>query len=1463
SAGGLESLERVFSELPEEPGLAFVIVQHLSPDFRSLMDEILGRQTSMPVRLSKDGERIEPNHVYLLPPGKEMTIEGGRLRLHEKTPDKKLAFPIDRFFESLAADAGTRAVAVVLSGTGSDGSRGIRTVKEHGGTVLVERPDTAKFDGMPLTAAATGSADRVLAATEVGQYLRMLGADEQGRYGRDGDRSVGVLQSILWLLHERTGIDFSLYKTTTVARRVDRRTSLCGLDSPEKYLERLRSDADELDALYCDLLIGVTEFFRDPDVFDAIEKQILPEILSSVATDRELRLWVAGCATGEEAYSLAILIVEACERLQRPVKAKIMATDIHQGSLAVASAGIYPPERIEKLSDDRRQRFFDKVPAGYRVRNSLRKLVIFAHHDLTRDAPFTRMHMITCRNMLIYLEQPAQRTVLSLLHFGLLVDGVLVLGLSETPDALIDEFTSIDERLRLFRKLRDVRLTESVEVLRVRSAGAPAEIRPLAKVNAADKSSLISVYDRLLDRYMPPSLLIESNYALVDVFAGAEQFLTVPKRRPSQNVLEMLPPEIASAVSAAVHHTISNRDEFRSTRVRLERDEQAQLIRLSVRPVPISHDSREHLLITLEPEGASETEATGHSAATRSGDDLSKQHVATLEGELAYTQEMLQATVEELQTSNEELQSTNEELVASNEELQSTNEELHSINEELYTVNAEHQKRLAELHESNSDMRHLLDGTEVGILFLDDRLHIRRLTSRITPVFRITDKDVGRALNDFAPNLQRPGLMRDIEKVLHGGESIEEEVRGQGGETYYLRVLPYRPRSARAPGDDVDSDAEPPSIGGVVITTTDITGLVNARSDVARLIAIVESSSDSIIGKDLNGTITSWNKGAEKLYGYRAEEAIGQSILMLFPDDQEHEFQEIMAKLQRGDRIERFETMRCTKDKRFVEVEVTISPILDPNGEIVGASSIARDVSSLKRAQRESEARQQRISLLLNSTAEAIYGIDNDGYCTFANPSCARMLGYDSPQQLIGQNIHQLIHHTRPDGSTYPIEECRIYRAFQQNSNTHVDDEVFWRADGTSFEAEYWSHPIRDGGEVSGAVVTFLDITERRQAEREMEQEAQQRERFLAMLSHELRNPLAAVLNAVHWMNAVEGPGADESTQAREIIDRQCRHMARLLDDLLDVSRIARGKIELRAEVIDLRDIVRQAIESTTPLLRSAGISLLQEIPPRPVPCLGDAARLQQVCVNLLSNAARYSDAGTQVTLALEADDEQARIAVQDEGEGIDEDLLPHVFELFVQGQRDIDRTEGGLGVGLALAKDLVARHGGNIEARSDGRGKGSTFVVHLPLAEKVDLIAAREEKQSQNVEASRGDLRIVLVEDQADARTALRQLLELQGYDVVEAADGRSGASIIEAQRPDVAIVDIGLPELDGYEVARQIRSNVELESVYLVAMTGYGTSADISRARDAGFNEHLTKPTDHRRLQEIFANIRSQAST
>ncbi len=1463
SAGGLESLERVFSELPDEPGLAFVIVQHLSPDFRSLMDEILGRQTSMSVRLAEDGEAVAANRVYLLPPGKEMTIDAGRLVLHEKKAGRKLAFPIDRFFASLAADAGARTVAIVLSGTGSDGSRGIRAVKKHGGTVLVEQPDTAKFDGMPLTATATGAADRVLAATEIGQYLRMLGADEQGRYGRDGDRSVGVLQSILWLLHERTGIDFSLYKTTTVARRVDRRASLIGLDSPEKYLERLRSDADEVDALYCDLLIGVTEFFRDSEVFSTIEQSILPDTLSTVAANEELRIWVAGCATGEEAYSLAMLVIEAHERLERPVKAKILATDIHPGSLAMASAGVYTAERVAVLSDERRERFFEKVPGGFRVRNELRKIVVFATHDLTRDTPFTRMHMITCRNMLIYLEQPAQRTVLSLLHFGLMVDGVLALGMSETPDALKDEFTSIDDRLKLFRKRRDVRLTESVEVLRVRSAAAAATTRPPLQAGRAGEASLINVYDRLLDRYMPPSLLIESNYSLVDVFAGAEKFLAVPKRRPSQNVLEMLPPELASAVSAAVHHALSNRDEVRYTRVRMEDGSGEQFIRLGVTAVKAPRENREHLLVTLELDETVETVTENDSAASRSRSDLSKQHVATLEGELAYTQEMLQATVEELQSSNEELQSTNEELVASNEELQSTNEELHSINEELYTVNAEHQKRLAELHESNSDMRHLLDGTDVGILFLDDRLHIRRFTSRIAPVFRITESDIGRELSDFAPNLHRPGLMRDIERVLDGGEPIEEEVSSEGGEVFYLRVLPYRPPSTRSAEDIAADDQESGSISGVVVTTTDISGLVAARIDVARLIAIVESSSDSIIGKDLDGTITSWNKGAENLYGYTAAEAIGQSILMLFPDDQEHEFKEFMDRLRRGERIQRVETMRCTKDDRVVEVEVTISPILAPNGEIAGASSIARDVSLLKRAQRESEERQQRISLLLDSTAEAIYGIDHDGYCTFANPSCVRLLGYDSPDELIGKNMHWLIHHARADGSRYPIKECRVYRAIHEDTDNHVDDEVLWRSDGTSFDAEYWSHPIRDGDEVTGAVVTFLDITERRQAQRKMEQEAQQRERFLAMLSHELRNPLAATLNAVHWMNTLEEGSGGDSAKARDIIERQCRHMSRLLDDLLDVSRVARGKIELRTGIVDLRDIVYYAIESTTPVLRNAGVNLLQEIADTAVPCSGDAARLQQVCVNLLSNAARYSEAGSQVTLTLEAGNGEARIIVSDEGEGIDAELLPHVFELFVQGQRELDRTKGGLGVGLALAKDLVVRHGGRIEAQSDGPGKGSTFIVHLPLAENAEPAVEEQRPESGNGNTRHRNLRIVLVEDQADSRAALRQLLELQGFAVVEAADGRSGALTIEAQHPDVAIVDIGLPELDGYEVARRIRSNPDLRDVYLVAMTGYGTSEDIERSREAGFNEHLTKPADHRRLQEILIKVGNKSPT
>jgi two-component system CheB/CheR fusion protein len=535
------------------------------------------------------------------------------------------------------------------------------------------------------------------------------------------------------------------------------------------------------------------------------------------------------------------------------------------------------------------------------------------------------------------------------------------------------------------------------------------------------------------------------------------------------------------------------------------------------------------------------------------------------------------------------------------------------------------------------------------------------------------------------------------------------------------------------------------------------------------------------------------------------------------------------------------------KDGSLVDVSVTFSPIIDNSLTIVGVSAISRDITQLVRARQEIADREERIRLLLDSTAEAIYGIDLSGVCIFCNSACARLLGYESPAALIGKQMHPLIHHTRADGTPYLPEQSPIYQAMRNRDGAHVDNEVLWRADGTAFPAEYWSHPIVRNTEVIGAVVTFLDITERRKAEEEVQEGVRRREQFLAMLSHELRNPLAAILSATRLLD--NGAWPDEAGhEASRVVERQANHMARLLDDLLDVARITRGRITLRNERLDLRDATQSAIEALGPFMEEHQTQLVTDIDPEPIPVFGDPARLQQIQANLLSNASKYSPHGAAVRLEVRRDGDRALIRVSDSGRGIEPDILPRIFDLFVQGRQSIARPEGGLGIGLTLLKSLVELHHGTVDAHSEGPGRGSVFTVRLPLA--ATGTAAKAWQAPRPPAQS-----VVIVEDQADARRMMQLFLENEGVRVFTAENGVDGLELIERIRPDLALVDLGLPVMSGFDLARRIRENPDNRGVWLVALSGYGQDTDIQAALDAGFDEHLTKPPDHVRLQQLLA--------
>lgn len=1291
SAGGLEALERLFEKMPTDMGVAYVVVQHLSPDFKSLMDELLARWTELPIIAAEDGMPISANHVYLMPPKKEMIISDGRLLLTDKGPSDELTLPIDQFFRSMARDAGPRTIAIVLSGTGSDGSRGINDVHQAGGLVLVQDQETAKFDGMPRSALETGIVDHELAPEEMpAALLKYINDPRASGIVNEAELETSGMTPIYRMLRETYGIDFSHYKPATVVRRTERRVELCHADDLDNYIYRLRGDGRELDALYHDLLIGVTGFFRDEDAFLSLEEHVLPQLIVNLPPGEELRAWVAGCATGEEAYSLAILVHEQFERLGRPCSARIFATDVHRSSLERAGAGLYDERAVAGVSRERLSKYFSHNGDGYHVSTDLRQMVVFAPHNIIKDAPFTRLDLITCRNLLIYLQPTAQKKALCLFHFGLKTGGALFLGPSESPGEISNEFDMIDQRWKLFRKRRDVRLPPD---MRLPLAGSGTLRRGVAAIASADRRTN-ELLTGLLECSLAPSVVINEQREIVHTFGDASQFLRLRRGKPSLDVLEMLRDDLKLAAAGAIHRAMRERKRVVFADVRTHTiDDGALLVNVVATPVTTAHDGMSYTLVSFEP---SELPIV---AEEQSESDLvaaSRDRVETLETELRHTKENLQATIEELEASNEELQATNEEMLASNEELQSTNEELHSVNEELYTVNAEYQKKISELTELTHDMENLLLSTDVHTIFLDEDLCIRKFTPKMAEVFNLIPADVGRRIDGFMHTIECNGLQDKLAKVLGLGEFYDEEVRNKAGDEFLMRILPYRGDTERS---------------GVVMTLIDITSLKQAE---VRFRKAVEAAPSGMLMSNRDGRITLINSEVERMFGYDREELLGQEVEKLMPA--------------------RF------RDRHTGHVQDYFH--------------------------------------------------------------AARLRPMGTGLELLG---------LRKDGSEFPID-------------------VRLSPIGTS-----------DGMAVMAAIV---DVTDRKRLESSLRDQVVQRDHFLATLSHELRNPMAAILTAASVLSRLSEQ-SKESTEACAVIRRQASQLAKLLDDLLDVSRVTQGKINLQREVTDLNLLIREAIEAVGPLIESHYHTLHVELSEEPLWIDGDRTRLLQIVENLLTNAVKYTPDRGNIWLKMTRDGRHAVLQVRDDGKGILPELMECIFDIFVQSDETLDRSEGGMGVGLTLVRSLVELHQGKIEACSEGRNQGSEFTVRLPLTTKrpPDIESVPE----HDPEA----LRVVLVEDTDDAREMLAALLELEGYRVQTAATGPDGLELIRRERPHVAILDIGLPGMDGYQIARTVRQDTKRDEVFLVALTGYGREEDHEAVLEAGFDEHLVKPVKLKELK------------
>lgn len=1187
SAGGLEAFLDFLKILPPDTGMAFVFIQHLPPDRESMLAEILGKHTRMPVLQVKNGMAVEPDHLYVIRPGRTLTIRHGHLHLSEPLETRGHQHPVDDFFRSLAEEQRERAIAIVMSGMGSNGSAGAQEIKAVGGVCVAQDPDSAKFPSMPRCLIDSGMADFILRPEQIPEVLLSYSRHPYANGRSDAEivlrRERQAFLEIMTLLRTRSRRDFSGYKKPTVLRRIQRRMGLHQLLELEGYVKLLRQSPSEATALSDDLVIHVTGFFRDREVWETFRERVIVPLVAERDTGSVIRVWVTACSSGEEAYTLAMLLSEAADAAHKVFEIKIFATDLAERVLAQARSGIYPQGIESEISPERIDRFFDKEQITFRVKKELREMIVFSPQNVLKDPPFSRLDICTCRNLLIYLEPEVQRRVLALMHFGLREGGALMLGTSETVSGVEELFESLDKKARIYRRTGPTRHGQVdfplMPPTRVESGG----LEPERGIGRNTRASMAHIAQRaLLERFTPPAVVVDRQHRIVFFHGDTSPYLNQPPGEPTREILLVAREGVRGAVRVALHKaaaesTLSiSRDGFLDT--------PGGRVRVAVSVAPLDDKSLPgFMLVSFEQWMPSEIVPPA-----KPGDGPTAEQRSMI-NELQRTRDELQSTVEELQTSNEELKASNEEVTSVNEEFQSTNEELEtskeelqSLNEELSTVNAQLQSKMEELESTSNDLSSLLSSADIGVIFLDTRLRIRRYTPAVLALFELIPSDLGRPLSDLSQKFTDANLLVDTQAVLAKLVPIEREISNVAGQWFLRRVLPYRTMDNR--------------IDGVVVTFVDISRrrlaeVAQSRSE-ERYRLIVQSVQEyAIFVVDTQGVVTVWNAGAERILGFTEGEAIGQPFRFIFTAEDRaagmHDAELARAR-EAGQSVDERWHMR-KGGERFWGSGI-FSALRDPNGQLVGYVKVMRDNTDNKKADEE---------------------------------------------------LHM------------------AYRSAEAANSA--------------------------------------------------------KDQFLATISHELRTPLSAILL---WAQMMNGETINEKILRDGVtaILQSAGAQKQLIDDLLDTSRIASGKMRLAIRPTSLGQIIRSGIDAVLPAAEAKGIKIAAPDLSGLGNVRADPDRLQQVMWNLLSNAVKFTPRGGRVDVSVVRKGARVEIRVADTGRGIDGDFLPHVFEAFKQADGVQTRSQGGLGLGLAICKELVELHGGTIDVRSDGQDKGCTFIVHLPL---------------------------------------------------------------------------------------------------------------------------------------------------
>ena len=1565
SAGGLEALERLFRAVPPDTGMAYVVVQHLSPDFKSLMPELLERHTSMPVVAVDSDVALHANTVYVLTSGLMLKVAGGGLHVEPRRTQFEHHLPINLFFESLAA-MGPKAVAIVLSGTGSDGMSGAHSVHAAGGLVLAQLPATARFDSMPRSVIESGCVDITADPVDMPRAIAGWVIDPvQGRHFVSPELPLaaphgGPYGRILSLLQSAFDIDFEHYKPGTIVRRIERRLHGGAVPvSPEDYAERLAGSREELDRLFGDLLIGVTRFFRDEAAYDTLRLRVIDPLVEALGPKDELRFWVCGCSTGQEPYSLAMLALEAFERRRQPPRLRVLATDLHGASVQLASAGSYSLEQLDSVPDAWRDKYFVLQPTGlYKVSDDLRRAVIFSAHNVLRDAAFTRVDLVTCRNLLIYFQPAAQVRALAAFHFALRPGGTLFLGESEGTGDLHEAFEVIDRDVRLYRKPPGVQLPAELRA----SLTALVPARPLGVT--LDSKSTGRLHELLLQRFVPSGVLVNQAHEVMHVFGDAGRFLQAAPGRFRGELSSLMSGPLRTAVFMALRKADQTREGVRFAAVLDDSGGRGEAVEVMVDPVFDRSLPQGYFMVRFVGQQGVE-DSTTQAPTPVAGAPIAA-HVQELETELHRVREALQHTVEELEAANEELQAGNEELMAANEELQSTNEELHAVNEELYSVNAEHELKIQELRATSADLNNLIRATELAILFLDGAGRLRMFTPAATAIFPVRPGDIGRALRDFMPREADDRLFDDIATALAQPMPIDRELQMADGRCLRRRLTTYRDGKNAA--------------AGLVLTYVDITTQVHLRVEIARaeaqaqVRAIVESVPHLMWTGDADGDIEYLNPQWLTYTGMDEAPQLRQGWMQqVHVDDQPQLAAEWQGATRTGRSFgARYRLRRHDGEFRWFDSQAVAHR--DGSGRVQRWYGCNTDVHELTLLQQELARQQAFMHLVADNTAGMVSYWTAAQCNAFSSASYGRWLGR-TPQQLAGLHLSEAMgaelyarnlphiaavlrgdrQHfdstvTRPGGRVvhlvvdyvpHTVDGCvvgfvktlidvtelqearttldavfrvspsaqllvsgegRILRwnpavaellgcAGEDLVGTSVEELLppsvrqrhkllrdgymnqpvrramvnapalpLIRGDGTSTPVNIHLSPLMVDGKPA-IVLSLREVDALQPPGDHNDVAVQARSAFLANMSHEIRTPLNAILGMAQLLE-LESPTPKQMDRLRRI-EEASSHLLEIVNDILDLAKIEAGNVALHPSVFSVAQVVEQSMAMVADKARIKHLDLRSQVdagvPPH---VLGDARRIEQILVNFLGNAIKFTPGGhVEVRVAsLQAPEGRLvlRFEVIDTGIGISPEQQATLFTPFRQVDQGPARRYGGTGLGLAISRQLARAMNGDCGVRSES-GRGSTFWFTVQVdrstaapVQRPGTKAGSSDKALQRLCRGRA---VLLVEDDVVNRIVTTEMIRvIAGLQVDSAEDGTQAVEMAAANAYDLILMDMQLPGIDGLEATRRIHALPARDAVPIVALTANVLPEDVTRCVAAGMAGHLGKPVVAEELRQLF---------